>query len=204
MKKQLIMIVALFVALGTTYAQHNHGTNDKKEGSKMDHSMHQGMKMEEGKAMTYEVSTDFKKQLTEVYNTSFELADSFLAGEAEDISNSGLQVKAELGKIDMGLLKSSEAHMEWMMNLKVMNTALDKMTGSKDTKDQKAAYDSFNQSLFKSIKAFGITEGSVFYQYCPMALDSQGAYWLSNTKEIRNPYFGGNMLSCGSTKETIN
>lgn len=204
MKKQILTVVALFVALGTTYAQHNHGTNDKKEGSKMDHSMHSGMKMDKKGAITYEVSTDFKKQLTEVYNTSLELADSFLADEVEGISNSGLQVKAALGKIDMGLLKSPEAHMEWMMNLKVMNTALDKMTGSKDTKDQKAAYDSFNQALFKSIKAFGITEGSVFYQYCPMALDSQGAYWLSNTKEIRNPYFGGNMLSCGSTKETIN
>jgi len=204
MKKQLIMIAALFVALGAANAQHDHGSNDKKEGSKMDHSMHQGMKMDKSGAITYEVSTDFKNQLTEVYNASLKLADSFIAGEAEDISNSGLQVKAALGKIDMGLLKSSEAHMEWMMNLKVMNTALDKMTGSKDTKDQKAAYDSFNQSLFKSIKAFGITEGSVFYQYCPMALDSQGAYWLSNTKEIRNPYFGGNMLSCGSTKETIN
>lgn len=204
MKKQLIMIAALFVALGAANAQHDHGSNDKKEGSKMDHSMHQGMKMDKSGAITYEVSTDFQNQLTEVYNASLKLADSFIAGEVEGISNSGQQVKAALGKIDMGLLKSSEAHMEWMMNLKVMNTALDKMTGSKDTKDQKAAYDSFNQSLFKSIKAFGITEGSVFYQYCPMALDSQGAYWLSNTKEIRNPYFGGNMLSCGSTKETIN
>ena len=204
MTKQLIMIVALFVALGAANAQHNHGSNDKKEGSKMDHSMHSGMKMEEGKTMSYDVSNDFKKQLTEVYNTSFELADSFLTGEVEGISNSGLQVKATLGKIDMGLLKSSEAHMEWMMNLKVMNTALDKMTESKDTKDQKAAYDSFNQALFKSIKTFGIIGASVYYQYCPMALNNQGAYWLSDTKEIRNPYFSGNMLSCGSTKEIIN
>ncbi|MEQ8878766.1 MAG: DUF3347 domain-containing protein [Cyclobacteriaceae bacterium] len=204
MKKQILTVVALFVALGTTYAQHNHGTNDKKEGSKMDHSMHQGMKMDKKGAITYEVSTDFKNQLTEVYNASLKLADSFVAGEVEGVSNSSQQVKTVLGEVDMSLLKSSEAHMDWMMNLKVMNTSLDDMAGSKDIKDQKAAYDSFNQSLFKSIKAFGIAEGSVYYQYCPMALDSQGAYWLSDTKEIRNPYFGGNMLSCGSTKETVN
>ncbi len=203
MKKQLIMIAALFVALGAANAQHDHGSNDKKEDSKMNHSMHSGMKMDKKGAITYEVSTDFKKQLTDVYSISLKLADSFVASQVEGISNRSQQVKTVLGKVDMSLLKSSEAHMEWMMNLKVMNTALDKMTGSKDTKDQKAAYDSFNQSLFKSIKAFGITEGSVFYQYCPMALDSQGAYWLSNTKEIRNPYFGGNMLSCGEVKSII-
>ena len=138
MKKQLIMIAALFVALGAANAQHDHGSNDKKEGSKMDHSMHQGMKMDKSGAITYEVSTDFQNQLTEVYNASLKLADSFIAGEVEGISNSGQQVKAELGEVDMSLLKSSEAHMDWMMNLKVMNTSLDDMAGSKDIKDQKS------------------------------------------------------------------
>ena len=37
-----------------------------------------------------------------------------------------------------------------------------------------------------------------------MANDNQGAYWLSATKEIRNPYFGKQMLNCGSTEEVFN
>jgi len=37
-----------------------------------------------------------------------------------------------------------------------------------------------------------------------MARDGAGAYWLSATKEIKNPYYGDAMLTCGETKEVIN
>jgi len=49
-----------------------------------------------------------------------------------------------------------------------------------------------------------ITSGAIYKQYCPMAFNNTGAYWLSSEKEIRNPYFGDAMLSCGSIKETLN
>lgn len=198
-----MMIAVLFVALGTASAQHDHGSQGQKEGSKMDHSKHEGMQMKDGQ-MTYEVSDDFKKQLTEVYNASLQLTDSFVAGEVENASKNSSQVKKVLSKVDMSLLKSSEAHMDWMMNLKVMNAALDQISSTEDINDQRTAYASFNKALYKSIKAFGTTTETIYYQHCPMALDSQGAFWLSNNKEIRNPFFGGSMLSCGSTRETIN
>jgi len=34
-----------------------------------------------------------------------------------------------------------------------------------------------------------------------MAGDGKGAIWISETKEIKNPYYGKKMLSCGSMKE---
>ena len=55
-----------------------------------------------------------------------------------------------------------------------------------------------------SLKTFGIDTGTVYYQYCPMANGDKGAYWLSTIKEIKNPYFGDAMLSCGETKDTLN
>lgn len=193
MKKQILMMTVLFVALGSANAQHDHG-----------HALKEGSKMENGQAMVYDVSVDFKQQLTVVYNASLKLTDSFVAGGVENVSNNSSQVKAALGNVEISLLKSSEAHMEWMMNLKEMNTALDKISEATDLKAQRAVYASFNQALYRSLKAFGTTAGPVYYQHCPMALDNKGGFWLSNNKEIKNPYFGNSMLTCGSTKETIN
>lgn len=48
-----------------------------------------------------------------------------------------------------------------------------------------------------------ISNGEVYQQYCPMAFNNKGGYWLSTEKEIRNPYFGDRMLKCGSVTETI-
>ncbi len=38
-----------------------------------------------------------------------------------------------------------------------------------------------------------------YVQYCPMV----NASWLSDKKEVRNPYYGDKMLKCGSVKEEI-
>jgi Cu(I)/Ag(I) efflux system membrane fusion protein len=36
-----------------------------------------------------------------------------------------------------------------------------------------------------------------------MADNNKGANWLSTEEEIRNPYFGEAMLTCGEVKSTI-
>jgi hypothetical protein len=61
-----------------------------------------------------------------------------------------------------------------------------------------------SEATFSLTKAFGVTDQKLYYQHCPMANDNEGGYWLSASKEIRNPYFGEAMLECGSTEEVLN
>jgi hypothetical protein len=42
----------------------------------------------------------------------------------------------------------------------------------------------------------------LYQDYCPMADDGKGAIWISEIKEIKNPYQGSKMLTCGSIKKT--
>jgi hypothetical protein len=43
----------------------------------------------------------------------------------------------------------------------------------------------------------------IYYNYCPMAFNDQGANWLSNSPEIRNPYIPKKMITCGEIKDSI-
>ena len=52
------------------------------------------------------------------------------------------------------------------------------------------------------IKLFG-TKQKLYQDYCPMADEGKGAIWISEVKEIKNPYYGSNMLTCGSIKKTL-
>ncbi|MDC6384988.1 efflux RND transporter periplasmic adaptor subunit [Flagellimonas taeanensis] len=45
---------------------------------------------------------------------------------------------------------------------------------------------------------------TIYVQKCPMANKNEGANWLSLEKEIRNPYYGEDMLTCGSIVHVIN
>lgn len=48
-----------------------------------------------------------------------------------------------------------------------------------------------------------LKSGTIYKQFCPMAFGNTGAHWLSNTKEIQNPYFGDKMLKCGRVAAEI-
>lgn len=51
------------------------------------------------------------------------------------------------------------------------------------------------------IKIFG-SHRKLYQDYCPMANDGKGAIWISEVKDIKNPYQGSKMLTCGSIKKT--
>ena len=50
------------------------------------------------------------------------------------------------------------------------------------------------------ITTFG-TNQKLYLDFCPMADNNKGAVWISETKEITNPYFGKDMATCGSIKK---
>ena len=47
------------------------------------------------------------------------------------------------------------------------------------------------------------TGGTMYKMHCPMAFDGKGADWYSEVAEVRNPYYGQEMLSCGKVTEEI-
>lgn len=66
-----------------------------------------------------------------------------------------------------------------------------------DVEKQREFFVGLTDEVFKMVSS-GITEGQVFQQMCPMAFNGKGAIWLSDSKEVRNPYFGDVMLACGA------
>ncbi|WP_432714616.1 DUF3347 domain-containing protein [Pedobacter sp.] len=84
-----------------------------------------------------------------------------------------------------------------------LTTAARQMTTAVDIKAQRAIYAHLNEAFIPLIKQSGISDGELYVAHCPMALNDKGAFWLSEGKDIKNPYFGEEMLTCGTVKETI-
>lgn len=69
-------------------------------------------------------------------------------------------------------------------------------------KHQREHFDMLSKDIYQLVKTFGAGQ-KLYYDHCPMYNDGKGAYWISETKEIRNPYFGKSMPSCGAVKEEL-
>ena len=76
------------------------------------------------------------------------------------------------------------------------------IAASADLPAQRKAFSLLSNEM-KALVSGNVSSGTLYVAYCPMANNNAGAYWLSNEKKIMNPYFGDEMLHCGSVKETI-
>lgn len=68
---------------------------------------------------------------------------------------------------------------------------------------QRGNFAGLSSYVYELLKVFS-TGKKLYHNRCEMALDNKGAMWLSESIEIRNPYMGSKMMSCGSVKEVLN
>jgi hypothetical protein len=72
-----------------------------------------------------------------------------------------------------------------------------------DIEKQRNHLENLSKNLFEIAKSLKVNSEPVYWQFCPMANDNKGAYWLSKDPKVKNPYFGKSMLTCGVVKQTL-
>lgn len=77
------------------------------------------------------------------------------------------------------------------------------LIGESKIEGKRKAFQMISGGLFDLIRTVRYDKEKIYLLHCPMAFDNAGANWLSNAKEIKNPYFGQNMLTCGEVKDSV-
>ncbi|HPG10771.1 MAG TPA: DUF3347 domain-containing protein [Chitinophagaceae bacterium] len=65
---------------------------------------------------------------------------------------------------------------------------------------QREHFATMSKDMYDMVKAFGAGM-TLYHDHCPMYSD--GSMWLSETKEIKNPFYGDKMMTCGSVEEMM-
>ncbi|PHS65816.1 MAG: efflux transporter periplasmic adaptor subunit [Flavobacterium sp.] len=151
------------------------------------------------------IDTKFKKQLGDVIAAYITMKDAFTNDDPATAQIEAVKVKESLEKVDM-LLLMGDAHNVWMKALNPTKKQVDIIINSREIGTQRAAFLILGSNLSEAIKTFGMDTGgkTVYLEFCPMADDNNGGFWLSYDKEIKNPYFGKVMLTCGEVTEIFN
>ncbi|WPP51874.1 efflux RND transporter periplasmic adaptor subunit [Catalinimonas niigatensis] len=150
---------------------------------------------------TIEVPQPFRQQITQVAEAYFEVKNALVEDNGQAAEAATGQVQHALDQVDMRNLKG-QAHDHWMMLKEQLEKAADMMQEAENLESQREHFAMLSESILEMTESFGLEKGKVYRDFCPMAFDNQGAFWLSETEEIRNPYFGEQMLTCGEVKET--
>lgn len=153
-------------------------------------------------AMTFEVSKEFKGELQRVFSAYSAIKDALVNTNLKAATQNAGKFQVSLEDVDAALLFDKMAKKHWKNTSVALNAAIAEVQRAKAIDQQRVAFESLSLQMISLVKSFGILT-TVYKQYCPMAARDKGAYWLSDQKEIRNPYFGDQMLKCGEVKEII-
>ena len=183
---------------GNPMAGHNHDAMRKMENPADQEA--KSSASDPGDQLT--VDPKFSTQLSQLLVPYLKLKDALVKSNAKIASAESQKFFSDLQKVEMTLLKD-KAHSEWMEKLGILEQSAKNIQSTNDLEKQRDSFSALSDALYTAFKTFNVTGLNAYYQYCPMAFNNKGAYWISGSKEINNPYFGEMMLRCGETKETL-
>lgn len=178
MFKAALPVAALFLLASC-------GGNEANDHADHDHAQEQTTTTTTTTASAPVIKND---QLNAVYDQYLKLSEALINTDAENAKIAANALEAGARTMDGG-------------NVIADNAA--KISASSDVEAQRAAFENISNDLISKVKQAGLTSGEIYVEHCPMAFDDKGASWLSSNKDIRNPYFGDKMMSCGEVTETI-
>lgn len=145
---------------------------------------------------TKEIKATLEPLIESYVNLQKELAnDNFLAAKKQLKS-----IKNNLDKVDMNLFKN-ETHEVWMQFDEQIAKNISMMENTKNIENFRKSFLDLSETYVSLVNLFGPFNKKVFIINCPMANNNKGADWLSFEKEVRNPYYGKSMLTCGKIRK---
>lgn len=131
-------------------------------------------------------------QLSQLLTSYYGIKDALVAGSAGKAAASAEALIKAANGIDYKIISEGNIH------------ALLKDAGAisetSDLKKQRAQFARLSTNMITLAKSVKLGTQPAYETYCPM----KKASWLSDSKTIKNPYYGSAMLSCGNVVETIN
>jgi Cu(I)/Ag(I) efflux system membrane fusion protein len=185
MKKLWILVcIAALVACGE---------NDKKGDGTKAVALSQG-------AASAEFNSAFAKVLTNYYH----LKDAFVLSNDSLISKSANLFKADMDSLNLALMQADSAILLTADSYKqAISADASTIAAEKNVEERRKSFSTISENMFELIRVVRYSKEKVYQLHCPMAFNNAGANWLNNSADVKNPYFGIKMLSCGEAKDSL-
>ncbi|MCF6295277.1 MAG: DUF3347 domain-containing protein [Flavobacteriaceae bacterium] len=146
-------------------------------------------------------STQKNDATSEIIDSYLQIKNTLVADDKDGAAKGGTAMITAFSNFDMTTLKG-ETHKEYMEIIESAKEHAEHIVKS-DIAHQREHFEVLSTDVNDLITLLG-TEKTLYQDFCPMANNNKGAYWLSEVEEIKNPYFGAKMMKCGSIKKQIN
>ena len=152
---------------------------------------------------TIELPEPFRSNLELLFEQYFDIKNALADDDPEQMSvgyaESMQNQLEETGEHSL----EGEHHMFWMEKYGLIAESMEEFLAADDLEARRARFEPLSEAMISVAQTLGAIGQTFYVAFCPMYDDDRGAYWLSEFEEIKNPYFGSMMLSCGEVREEL-
>ncbi|WP_421801814.1 efflux RND transporter periplasmic adaptor subunit [Flagellimonas sp.] len=168
--------------------------NQKGTAMQKGHEGHSEM----SSTMKMEFSQEAESKFGDLLKVYLDLKDALVASDQEQtqaLAKNGAEIASELRGMQMDDMGKS--------HITQLVSQLKEMGSKSDLEGQRETFVLLSQNMIQIGQQMQGLDAKIYVQHCPMANNDKGANWLSMEEEIRNPYYGDAMLTCGSVVGAI-
>lgn len=203
-----VIVIYLLGSNEVSLSQHKH--HDMKSMSKADSSHEQydknGSAVVKTKADTKStpraIDAKVAASVKDIVEHYLLLKNALANDKTKDAAAAGKKIVDAMGGLDKSLLTAGQKKLYEDVEDDAREHAEHIGENAGKIEHQREHLAMLSKDVYDLVKAFG-SKQVLYKDFCPMYNDKKGAMWLSETKTIKNPYYGKKMFTCGSVQEEI-
>jgi hypothetical protein len=190
MKKFSIFILSATVIFS---ACNNSNTSEKTTETKTDTS---------SQTASNNTPTSNGSSVNDVVSAYLDLKNALTNDNGNDAASAAKQIGDALSKVDESALAPEQKKVYGDVKDDIKEHSEHIASNGSNIAHQREHFDMLSQDMIDLVKTTGSIQ-TLYKDFCPMYNNKKGASWLSESKEIKNPYYGKEMPKCGEVKEEI-
>jgi Cu(I)/Ag(I) efflux system membrane fusion protein len=148
------------------------------------------------------INQSARQELWKVVKAYLQMKNALVASDEALARRHAADLAKAINSVPMSVFGDA-AHESWMAYQEVLQDLTQRVVSSNSLAGMRKQFTPLSDRMADMMEVFGPLEAPVFVQFCPMANSNKGGYWLSTEEEIRNPYYGDEMLTCGKVVAEI-
>ena len=181
---------------GKVVTGHNHGDVVKSSSNEIEISKKNTIPKNIG------ISQKAKDALNPIFTEYLKLTDALTSDNLEEAKKVGSNLLKSVESVNMSLF-TGESHNVWMGLSVELKNELQHIKHFKTLGELRKSFNQISESIINMEIGFKPNNETLYVLHCPMANNNKGGDWISASKEVKNPYYGKAMLTCGEVSKEI-
>lgn len=192
MKKVRVTTIVAMVFLSLTAMASN---NSEKENSLITETNQREIRTSNNMSERQQSRVD----VSPILKNYTSLKDALVADDSEAAQNAGKLVMNAFKKFDISGYSAEEQKV--LKNIIEDATEQAEHISKSPIAEQREHFKQLSINVTDMVAITG-TKDTLYQQFCPMY--DGGSTWLSTSEDVKNPYYGNKMLTCGKVQKVIN